>query len=367
MKILLLTDDAFVGGGQRHVLALAQRMDPGYFEVAVACPYSGFLVDELRKSGIKHYPIVMPSRPTWQTIILLRSIIRSFGADVVHSHGGTAGFYGRLASLFLPSVRRIHTYHGIHYLNFRRGWRKWVYTVIDRSLLGVTERVICVARSDFQMGLRAGVVNKTKGVVIVNGIDAAQFRPRRQSGSRRGARSIVVGTVGRLHVQKGHEDLLKAARIVLDENPRVSFCIIGEGELRSHLESLAERLGIKKKVSFLGGRTDISNLLSKMDVFVLPSLWEGFPIVLLEAMAARKPIVATAVNGVLEILVHEKTGLLVPPGHPSELSKAIVRMVNESRLAKTCASNALATVRATFTEQNMVRQTEQVYLGHFRR
>lgn len=362
VKILLVTDDASVGGGQKHVLALARRLDPRKFEVAVACPQSGFLVNELERFGIRHYPVTMPERPTWRTIVRLRNIIRSFGANVVHSHGGTAGFYGRLSSLYLPSIRRIHTYHGIHYLNFKGGWKKQLYTAIDRSLLGVTERVICVAHSDFQLGLRAGVVSTRRGIVIVNGIDVREFRPRRRSAGRRTSRKIVVGTVGRLHIQKGHEDLLKAAKKVLEENPRVSFCIIGEGELRGHLESVTEKLGIRGRVSFLGGRTDIARQLSKMDVFVLPSLWEGFPIVVLEAMAARKPIVASAVNGVLEILEHGKTALLVPPGDPSELSKAIIRMVTDTRLAKSCASRALATVSALFAEENMVRQTEGVYL-----
>ncbi len=362
LKVLLLTDDAFVGGGQQHVLSLARRIDPKKFEVAVGCPRSGFLVDEIQRSGIRHFPVDLPERADWVGMTNVREILKSFMPDIVHSHGGTAGFYGRLASFFFPSIRMVHTYHGIHYLNFKGGWRKHLYTLVDRLLLGITDRVICVARSDFQAGLRAGVVTRRKGVVIFNGIDFKKFRGQKRNVRGKASRDKLVGTIGRLHIQKGQEDLLKAARIVLRENPRVSFCIIGEGELGGRLRAVAGALDIASRVSFPGARTDIADQLSRMDVFVLPSLWEGFPIVLLEAMAARKPIVATAVNGVLEILENGKNALLVSPGNPQELSKAILRMLADGNFAASCGANALAKVRSTFTEAEMVRRTEDVYL-----
>ena len=364
VKVLLLTDDAFVGGGQQHVLSLARGVDAQRFDVAVACPHSGFLVDEIRRLKIRHFAMDLPERADWKSLRAMRDLLKSFRPDIIHTHGGTAGFYGRISSLSLPFVRRIHTYHGIHYLNFRSGWKRQVFTMIDRFLLGVTDKVICVAQSDFQLGLRAGVVSRKKGVVIHNGIDVRKFTgsKRRPKGSK-SPRGKRIGTIGRLHVQKGHEVMLNAARILLDENPHSSFCIIGEGDLRGHLQAVAQRLGIESKVSFPGARTDTARQLSRMDVFVLPSLWEGFPIVLLEAMAARKPIVATAVNGVLEILEDGKDALLVQPNSPSALAEAILRMMKDETFAASCATHALAKVKSSFTEQEMVQRTERVYLG----
>lgn len=363
LKVLLLTDDAYVGGGQQHVLSLARNINKKKFDVAVACPHSGFLVDELRRSKIRHFAIDLPERAEWNALRAMRQLLVLYRPDIVHSHGGTAGFYGRLASFSLSSIRRVHTYHGIHYLNFKNGWKRHLFTMIDRFLLGATDAIICVAESDFQLGMKAGVVRRSKCVVITNGIDVRKFAvsKSRMFGKQSG-RGKLVGTIGRLHVQKGQEDLLKAAPAVLRGNPHVSFCIIGEGELRDHLQSVARHLGIEANVSFRGARTDIPRQLAGMDVFVLPSLWEGFPIVLLEAMAARKPIVATAVNGVLEILEHGKNALLVPPNDPVALADAILRILNDRALAALCASNAFATVKSSFTEQEMVRRTEHVYL-----
>lgn len=363
-RILLVIDDASIGGGQRHVLALARGLNRKEFDVAVACEPTGYLVDELAQSGIRHFPVRLPGYFNPAGIIRLRSILQEYRPDVLHTHGGTAGFYGRLAALFLPA-RRIHTYHGIHYLNFAPGFRRALLTTVDRMLLLLTDTVICVAHHDFHAGVKAGVVRKDRGVVIFNGIDVRRFAARGRAPAKRARRSLVVGTVGRLHVQKGQRHLLEAAAELLRKYPGISFRIIGDGDLRKELENRAAQLGIAERVAFLGAQSDIRKELHSWDVFALPSLWEGFPLVLLEAMAAGKPVVATSVNGVTEMLESGREGLLIPPGDSASLAGAIQRMIDDRDFAASCGRRAVARVRSEFSEDVMIRRIEDVYRsGH---
>jgi glycosyltransferase involved in cell wall biosynthesis len=366
VTVLMMIDDAAVGGGQQHVLWLAERLDRQRFQVTVACEDQGYLVDELRKRGITVYPLSMSNylslTSLWRCVRLLRRIAPS----VLHTHGGTAGFVGRVASLFAPVKAIIHTYHGIHYLHYGLSIRKILYTWMDRLLVSWTDCLICVAQNDFDLGLRSGVINPSKSVVIRNGIDVQHFSVTRRLsdfGNRDSGNSNykIVGTIGRLHVQKGHAYLLEAAKLVVEKFPTTVFQIIGDGELRQSLEQLSRALGIENNVQFLGTRPDVPELLAHMDVFVLPSLWEGMPIVILEAMAARKPIVASDVDGVSEIVVDKRDGILVPPRDAKELAQAISLILTDRGLAECLGQRAFDKVVSEFDIETTVSRTQKLY------
>ena len=155
--------------------------------------------------------------------------------------------------------------------------------------------------------------------------------------------------------------MLKAFKKVADKHSNIRLWIVGEGELRDPLERLAQDLGISAKVNFLGGRTDIPALLAAMDVFVLSSLWEGQPIVLLEAMAAAKPVVATAVDGIPEIVEDGKSGLLVNAGDVESLASAMERLFLDSELRKRFAEKGRDRISAQFTARHMAEHVTQLY------
>jgi glycosyltransferase involved in cell wall biosynthesis len=353
-----MIDDASVGGGQHHVLWLAERLDRGAFSTAVACAPAGYLVDQLRNRGIAHYPVRMTNRPSLSAFLRCREMIRDFRADIVHTHGGTAGILGRSAARTVGGVRTVHTYHGLHYLHDRRRLRRFIFGKAEAMVLKATDRIICVTERDVETGVRAGIVDRRKTTVIYNGIDQKPYARRRRRESDKGP---VIGIVGRLHEQKGHAVLLKAFPAILRDFPEALVTVIGEGELRRELEGLAASLGILAHVRFAGSRTDIPDQLGRMDVFVLPSLWEGLPIVLMEAMAAGLPIVATAVDGVTEMIEHERTGLLVPPGDPAGLAAALLRMLRDRRLGRRTGDHARVVAAERFGIDRMVRETETVY------
>lgn len=366
IKILMLIDEAKMGGGQQHLLWLAQKLDKSKFEVEAACEPQGYLVDELKKISIKVYPINISNRPSISSLMATKKLLEKVSPAILHTHGGTAGFYGRLASIFNFKGVVIHTYHGIHYLN--SGWTllKIIYRLVDKFLLGFTDCTICVAQNDFELGLKAGVVKNNKAVVIHNGIDVEKFsnfnkdtdykiriKPEKDS--------IIIGSVGRFHFQKGYKYLILAAVTVLKSFPKVKFVLIGDGELRFDLETLAKKNNVYNSFTFLGNQTNVIELLLQIDIFVLPSLWEGLPLALLEAMAAKIPVVATNVNGIIEIIDSEKEGILVPPKNSSALSSALIRLLNDIELQKKLAANAYKKVLSEFSLDKTVQKTELVY------
>lgn len=358
-----MIDDASVGGGQKHVLWLAENVNKRQFEVAVACEGEGYLVEELEKRKITHYPLRMSNIPDPAAFLRCRALMKEFKPDIVHTHGGTAGVTGRMVAGTYRGVKIVHTYHGIHYIHDERWLRRSLFRTLESALLHVTDRTICVAQQDVETGVREGIVDRAKTVVIRNGIDPSPFEGKRP---RRLPKSPLIGTIGRLHPQKGHRFLLEVAAELAREHPSPRFLIIGEGELRGELERQAETLGVAGHVTFAGARTDVPAQLRDMDMFVLPSLWEGLPYVLLEAMAAGLPIVASGVDGVKEVLRDGVNALLVAPGDPSELRAGIERLLADSRLRNRLAENARKTVREQFSIGRMIKDTEDVYRSLFR-
>lgn len=361
-----MIDDASIGGGQVHVLMLAKYLDRGKFEVSIACNGQGFLVDEACKLGLDTISISMDNRISLKTFREVMHIFRRGKFDILHTHGGTAGFWGRIGAFIVRRpIVRIHSYHGMHYLSKNYTF-PWHLRVIDQLLLFMTDKVICVCSSDYRKGLDAGIVNKKKGVIILYGIEKERFQDGGQRETLRtnyGLRetAIVFGNVGRLHVQKGQRYLLEAFQRVKSKNPDVHLWIIGEGELLHELRKLAQDLGIHDAVRFLGARTDIPEILSAMDVFVLPSLWEGQPISIMEAGAAGKPVIATSIDGIADMLCDEENALLVPAKDPDALASAMMRLGNDAGLRNRLSLSIQATVSESFTVENMAKRIGDLY------
>jgi starch synthase (maltosyl-transferring) len=201
-------------------------------------------------------------------------------------------------------------------------------------------------------------------LVIPNGVNYEKFANAAATDvSPMGLRpnQPIIITVGRLEEQKGIVHLLHAAVDVLKHRPECQFLIVGEGCDRNSLQALASDLRIDRSVLFAGPRSDVPGLLKAATVFVLPSLWEGMPNVVLEAMAAGLPVIATAVEGSREIIVHGDNGLLVSTANPSELAMAILRVLNEPKLASLLGAAAQHSVAKYFTERNAIAAYDQLY------
>jgi len=172
----------------------------------------------------------------------------------------------------------------------------------------------------------------------------------------------LIGTVGRLHPQKGQRYLLEALPPVLRRIPDLHVLLVGDGPTRGELEALTRRLGLHGRVHFLGFRQDVPELVALLDVFVLPSVWEGLPLSLLEALALARPVVATATDGILEVIEDGDCGLVVPTKDPEALARAIVRLLGDRDEARRMALRGQQKMYVEFGVDRMVRKTAEVYL-----
>jgi glycosyltransferase involved in cell wall biosynthesis len=360
IKLLLVIDEASIGGGQQHLLWLASGLDRKEFEITVMCEGSGYLVEELKRRGIPVVPVSMTNAISFSVLMQCISAMRQIRPDIVHTHGGTAGFYGRLAAR-LASVRTIiHTYHGIHYVHGNFTLKKRILLLAEQMLKHITSVCILVCKSDVALAREHRLVSEKKFAVVYNGVDVAGIAS--VSGqSTDSIERVDFGTIGRLHEQKGQSFLLEAFALLHQKHQHIKMRIVGDGELRESLMALAERLNVAESVEFAGIKLNTAEQLNAMDCFVLPSLWEGLPLVMLEAMAAHKPIVATRVDGMLEIAEDHREAILVPHSDAPALAQAMETLLQQPALAVSIANAAFKKVSAKFSLAKMVADTRSVY------
>ncbi|MBD2177244.1 glycosyltransferase family 4 protein [Pseudanabaena sp. FACHB-1998] len=370
--VLIIIDDASIGGGQMHVYLLAKYLLKNN-EVAIATESTGWLVDQAKILEIPTYAIAISNKPSLKSFQTIYQLLKSQKFDVIHTHGGTAGFWGRLAALGLRNKPKvIHTYHGLHYLNntqlnlssFKTKIKRFIFQKIDQVLVNITDRIICVCQSDYEKAITAKIASSHKTSIVYNGIEIDEFtNPIKRETARHilgiGNNEFVFGNVGRLHEQKGHEYLLKAFSKIANH---VHLLVIGDGELRESLLKLAEQLKISDRVNFLGARSNIREFLSAIDVFVLPSLWEGQPIALLEALAMGKPCIASDVDGISEIIVNHKNGYLVQPKDIEGLTKAMNLTIDSPETLQDFSKEGINTITEKFLAQNMAKAIEKIYI-----
>ncbi|MBI4864049.1 MAG: glycosyltransferase [Candidatus Riflebacteria bacterium] len=365
IRVLEVINSSSVGGGQTQLLALARGLPRDRFEIDVAAAPDGPLGDLVRSSGLSFYPLGFDSAWRGRLVRAVRNLVSSGGYRIVHTHGGIAGFWVRAALPGLPP-RTVHTLHGIHYLHYANPLTRLACILVDRCLARFTDRIICVSSSDRRQGVAAGVLGASQARVVPNGVEPTELEPSVEPAEVRAALGLsprvpLIGCVARLHRQKGLPHLLESMATVGRQRPEARLALVGDGPEEVALRSLAANLGITDRILFLGARNDVADLYRAFDLFCLPSLWEGLPISLLEALLMGLPVVATAVDGTVEVVSHEQEGLLVPPGDPGALAGALLRLLDDRELGARLGKAGQARVLSGFTRSRMVELTGQVY------
>jgi glycosyltransferase involved in cell wall biosynthesis len=285
--------------------------------------------------------------------------------DVVHTHSAKAGALGRLAAHRAGTGRIVHTYHGFPFHDFQSRWRRHTYIAIERWLGQRTDAVLAVGAAVAADTARLRLVSPEQIRTIAPAVDAvgypagtaARGLARRRIGIAPGIR--LVGTVGRVDYQKAPEQWVHAFAEVAGDD--VWGMWIGDGPLRDKMLARVQRLGLGSRFCFLGHRDDATTLLPAMDVFVLASRYEGVPCVLAEAMQARVPIVATAVNGVPDIVVPGVTGYLVPPDAPALLGRTTAHVLDHPAEARRIADTAQASLGDRFSGHALGAALDMAY------
>jgi len=240
------------------------------------------------------------------------------------------------------------------------------YIWLERIAARFTDVIIAVSEGERQAGLKVRICPPEKIITIENGLDLAQIPSDLDHKSALkelgvGEHDLVVGTVGRASRQKGWQDLVLAAGELVKEFPWVKFLLVGGGELSDQIAGLIEKLGLGRWVLLVGHREQVYPLYAGFDIFVLPSLWEGGPYALLEAMAMGKPVVATKVAGNADIVVEGETGYLVPPHQPKALAQALLKLLRDPELRQQMGTRGRARVEQQFQLQNQIRLIQETY------
>jgi glycosyltransferase involved in cell wall biosynthesis len=370
IRVLEMIDKPFLGGGQKNLLSLARSLDKTRFEVAVCSRDNGPLVDELNKDGIEHLSIPFSKKINMKIVREIAKFQKSKQFDIIHTHGGVSGFYGRWAARRCRIPVVIHTLHGIHYLHYRNAILKYFFVLLERYFSRFTDALIFVSNADKHKGQRYKLEPGKKVHMIENGIDLSGLSLRAnqiKNGHDLGTTSAqpIVGTVARLHRQKGLSYLIKAAKKLYQVYPKVKVMIVGEGPQRHKLERLSKSLGLLDTVLFMGERKDVISILSTFDVFILPSLWEGLPYALIEAGALGLAVVASDIDGNSEIIRDGETGILVPPKDTEALAMSIIKLLSNEVTRNRIGKNLKESILPRYTLTRMVQQTQELYLRSF--
>jgi glycosyltransferase involved in cell wall biosynthesis len=300
----------------------------------------------------------------------LAQVLRERRVDILHSHMFQAS---RLASALgwlcrVPVV--IETPHVRE--QWRRGWLKSRFFV-DRLVGRFDDYCVAVSEANARYLIEQKQLPAHKVKVIRNGINLQRFDPARPlpSGMKQalgfGERDPVLIVVGRLEPQKGHSVLLQALPKVLRDFPHARLVCVGEGRLRQDLEQQTRILQLQDAVRFVGYQSNIADWLLQSDISILPSLYEGLPLVAIESLAAGRPVVATSVDGTPEVIIDGKTGVTVPPGDTERLAEAISILLRDPELRRNLGLRGRALVLECFGEERQVQETQQLYLEAWER
>ena len=358
-----ITHDLNIGGLQRVVVDLAKRMDKDRFHVSVcALREGGPLEKELADDGIEviRMPAMNNRADYFRFWKLYKAMIEKKPA-VIHTHNTEPLTDGVPAALLARVPVKVHTDHARRFPDKKR------YMFAERLLSHFLCQFVAVSEHTKGNLVRYEKIHPDKIKVVLNGIAGEKYGSRIDREKKKAelgidpSKSPILGVAARLTKQKGISYLLQATKMLCNDFPDVLLLIAGEGELWDRLHAEVKELVIERNVLFLGPRLDIHEILQIQDIFILPSLFEGLPLVLLEAMAASLPIVATDVGGTRQAVRDGANGFLVPSEDASGLYAAIKRLAENQAMRETFSRNSLERFQKEFTLERMVRTYEQIY------
>lgn len=348
-------------GVKRLFAWMIPRFDPARYKVSlISLRKKDLSEDTLEQFGID---VTYMSRHKFDpaTYPALLKVLQAKQADVVHMHGYGATTFGRLCAwrMGIPSILHEHANHGD---------TPWFQKMADRMLAPHTDLAIAVSASTAEFTVRARLMPEERTKVVYLGAPLDEFARARSADEIAWARAALgiepgtcaVGTVTRLMPAKGNEYLVAAVPEILRRHPHVRVFIVGEGELQDALETQTRALGVGDRLVFAGFQRDVAAVLSALDILVFPSLWEGTPLTVFEALAMGKPIVATDADGLMDVLTDGQDALVVPRRDPGRIAEAVCTLVEQPERSARLAAGARAT-GARYDIQAFVHKMERLY------
>jgi glycosyltransferase involved in cell wall biosynthesis len=369
-RILETIRQGQIGGGESHLLSLVENLDKSIFEPVVLSFTPGPMIDRLKEMGIQTH-VIYTEKPfdmsKWKQV---KTFVENENIQLVHAHGTRANsnVYWAAKKLNLPLV---YTIHGWSFHDDQNPIVKKIRVMGEKVLTRKSDINISVAASNQATGKQ--YFKDFESVVINNGINQQKFNPEKVLKNVREELHIpaadpLVVFVARFIHQKQPLVLIKAFAKAAQQLTSLKLLLVGDGDQKEEALQLVKTLGIEQQVVFQQFRQDVPDVLAAGDIYVLPSLWEGLPIALLEAMAMGKAIIATAADGTREVIQHNSNGILLPMENVEEnLAAAIVDLANDAAKRKILGDAARATISERFSADKMTREIEKIYLRLLKR
>lgn len=362
-RILQLTSSSDIGGTERMLLNFLRNADRDSFDFSVySLMGGGYLTNECKKIGINARTFGIKSFFNFYRIRDLVKEVRNGKFHLIHSYGLRADLISRVF------LKKWDKYYPILVSGIRSidPHRRFLHIFLDRLTAKNVSLFISNSEAGRQVRIKREKFSPEKIVTIYNGVsEEIKYPPEKRMEIRRklGLTDdiMLIGHISNLRRMKGHEEVLLAAKHLIKENPKIFFIFAGRDDSGGKIPELAKELNIENNVKFLGFYSEPEEILRAIDVFILPSYWEGFPASILEAMIYSLPVIASNVGGIPEIIQDGLNGILIPPKKPDALSDAIKRIINDRILSEKLSINAYKTVTEKFQLSKMVNDIQNTY------
>ena len=354
------------GGTHEYVKMLLMYLDRDKYKITVICHGETYI--EFKKYGYHvHYVEMVRNISIWKDLTALKNVLlflKKNKTDLVYSHSSKGGVIGRIASGLLR-IPNLYNPHGWSFNMNISNKKKWFYILVENIVSKFADKIVTISEAEYNDAISKGIANKSKVVLIINGIDLERFNKNHDADFKQSLNIPldfkVIGMIGRLTEQKSPQTFIQIARIVTASCPDCKFILVGDGELKDELEKLVINLKLEQNYIFTGWVKDPENYISIMDVGVLTSKWEGFGLVLAEMIARGKPVVASSVDGIPFVVEDNIDGFLCKPDDAEAFAGHILRLLNEADLYKTMSENAYQHAHEKFDLRRVVKQHEEIF------
>lgn len=375
-KLLYVITQAEWGGAQRYVFDLATSLKEE-FDITVATGRvedSRELIDKLEAKNIKTHVfqnLIRKIRPwtDFQAFLEITLYLNSNKFDIIHLNSTKAGAIGSFCAN-LNNIKKIfYTTHGWVFNEPLPFWKKKFYKITERLSAKSTVNIITLSKLDSEIGALEKIAPADKFIQIYHGIEPSEILNRKESFKYINEKldlnlrddEIIIGSVANFYETKGLKYLITAWHDIIQKFPKAKLIIFGEGELRSKLEQQITKNQLQNSIILPGSQKNAQKYLKIFNIFILPSVKEGLPYAILEAMNAELPIIATRVGGIPEMIEDNTNGLLISPADPDEITDAVTKLLKNPSLAYQLSQKAKQSLNEKFNFKKMIEQTSQLY------
>ena len=364
------------GGSPDIVRILCKRLDPELYDVRLITGLTVYPSLKTRnffegfKNNIFYIKYLRRNVNIFYDMFAFCSLYMLFRRErfnIVHTHTAKAGFIGRIAAKLAGTHFVVHTPHGHNLYGYFSFFGTLLVVILEKIASLFADKIIALTDIEKDDMVRYNICKPRKIVVVTSGIDLEKYNKTEVNAKEKrtefnvGVDDFLVGMIGRLEKVKGPEYFIEAAKYIAERIPQTKFLIVGDGSLKEALITRSKQLNIDNKVIFAGWQEDVPEILSILDVLVLPSLNEAIGRVILEAGASGKPVVATEVGGIPDIIKNNETGILVPPGDSKKIAEAVISLLEDKQKRFEMGRAAKDWVNNQFSVDNMVREVHNLY------